>query len=144
MLFTVTPYSLIDMSSAAWTLHNLENGCHITNFEERPSFDFEGQEEAAVKEAWARFQNSQSRSTPDAKRTLSAGDIVCLSSSKNDRLWYMFTYDGFEEISEPDETIECGQCEGTGTIEGGLGGDGDDEECPVCDGSGEIIHPNFA
>jgi hypothetical protein len=32
----------------------------------------------------------------------------------------------------------CGQCEGTGTIEGGLGGYGDDEECPVCDGSGEI------
>ena len=33
---------------------------------------------------------------------------------------------------------ECGQCEGTGTIEGGLGGDGDDEECPVCDGSGKL------
>ena len=32
---------------------------------------------------------------------------------------------------------ECGQCEGTGEIEGGLGGDGEDEECPVCDGSGE-------
>jgi DnaJ-class molecular chaperone len=30
----------------------------------------------------------------------------------------------------------CGQCEGTGTIDGGLSGHGDDEECPVCDGSG--------
>lgn len=30
----------------------------------------------------------------------------------------------------------CGQCQGTGTIEGGLGGDGKTEECPVCDGSG--------
>lgn len=36
------------------------------------------------------------------------------------------------------ESIECGQCEGTGTITGGLGGDGEDEECPVCDGTGEI------
>jgi hypothetical protein len=35
-------------------------------------------------------------------------------------------------------SIACGQCEGTGTIEGGLGGDGEDEECPVCDGSGQI------
>jgi len=25
----------------------------------------------------------------------------------------------------------------------GPGGDSDDEECPVCDGSGEIIHPDF-
>lgn len=33
---------------------------------------------------------------------------------------------------------ECGQCEGTGTIEGGLSGDGDSEECPVCDGTGTI------
>jgi len=39
--------------------------------------------------------------------------------------------------------IECGQCEGTGTIEGGLGGDGDDEECPVCDGTGRIANPVF-
>jgi len=31
---------------------------------------------------------------------------------------------------------DCGQCLGTGTIEGGLSGDGPDEECPVCDGSG--------
>lgn len=38
----------------------------------------------------------------------------------------------------PTDEIECGQCEGTGTIEGGLGGDGDDESCPVCDGTGEI------
>lgn len=38
---------------------------------------------------------------------------------------------------EADE-IDCGQCEGTGTIEGGLSGDGPDEECPVCDGSGTI------
>lgn len=143
MLFTVTPYSLIDMSNAAWTVHNRENDCHIASFEERTSFDLEGQEEAVVKETWARFQNSEGHSTPDAKRSLSAGDIVCLSSSKNDRLWYMFTYEGFEEISEPDEAIECGQCEGIGTIEGGPGGDSDDEECPVCDGSGEIIHPDF-
>lgn len=28
------------------------------------------------------------------------------------------------------EKMECGQCEGTGTISGGLSGDGDDEECP--------------
>ena len=34
--------------------------------------------------------------------------------------------------------FDCGQCEGSGTIEGGLGGDGDDEECPVCDGMGMI------
>lgn len=33
---------------------------------------------------------------------------------------------------------DCGQCEGTGTIEGGLSGDGDDEECPVCDGLGVL------
>ncbi len=32
---------------------------------------------------------------------------------------------------------DCGQCEGTGTIEGGLGGDQPDEQCPVCDGTGE-------
>jgi hypothetical protein len=37
-----------------------------------------------------------------------------------------------------DEQEYCGQCEGTGTIEGELGGDGGDEECPVCDGSGEL------
>lgn len=35
-------------------------------------------------------------------------------------------------------TKQCGQCEGTGTITGGLGGDGPDEACPVCDNSGEI------
>jgi hypothetical protein len=35
----------------------------------------------------------------------------------------------------------CGQCEGTGTIEGGLSGDGPDEECPVCDGSGDLPEP---
>jgi DnaJ-class molecular chaperone len=33
---------------------------------------------------------------------------------------------------------DCGQCEGTGTIEGGLSGDGEDEECPVCDGTGVL------
>lgn len=33
---------------------------------------------------------------------------------------------------------ECGQCEGTGTILGGLSGDSDDEECPVCDGTGQL------
>lgn len=43
-----------------------------------------------------------------------------------------------EDFEPEDEDNECGQCEGTGTIEGGLGGDGDDEECPVCDGSGEL------
>ena len=32
----------------------------------------------------------------------------------------------------------CGQCLGTGTIEGGPAGDRDDEECPVCDGTGEL------
>jgi hypothetical protein len=30
----------------------------------------------------------------------------------------------------------CGQCEGTGTIQGGQSGDGDDEPCPVCDATG--------
>lgn len=38
--------------------------------------------------------------------------------------------------SIPDD--DCGQCEGTGTIEGGLSGDGEDEECPVCDGTGVL------
>jgi DnaJ-class molecular chaperone len=33
---------------------------------------------------------------------------------------------------------ECGQCEGTGTVVGGLSGDSDDEECPVCDGTGQL------
>lgn len=33
---------------------------------------------------------------------------------------------------------DCGQCEGTGTIVGGLSGDGPDEMCPVCDGSGVL------
>ena len=33
---------------------------------------------------------------------------------------------------------DCGQCEGTGTIVGGLSGDGHDEECPVCDGTGVL------
>lgn len=36
------------------------------------------------------------------------------------------------------EKDECGQCEGTGTIEDGLSGDGHDEECPVCDGTGRL------
>lgn len=35
----------------------------------------------------------------------------------------------------------CGQCEGSGTIEGGLGGDGEDEACPVCDGTGDLPAP---
>lgn len=30
----------------------------------------------------------------------------------------------------------CGQCKGTGTIDGGLSGDGPSEECPVCEGKG--------
>ena len=33
----------------------------------------------------------------------------------------------------------CGQCEGTGTITGGLTGDGDDEPCPVCDATGSLV-----
>lgn len=33
---------------------------------------------------------------------------------------------------------KCGQCEGSGVIRGGLGGDGQDEPCPVCDGSGRL------
>ena len=41
-------------------------------------------------------------------------------------------------VPKPKEEVDCGQCEGTGTIEGGLSGDGEDEECPVCDGSGKI------
>ena len=42
------------------------------------------------------------------------------------------------QLVRASEDRECGQCEGTGTIEGGLSGDGDDEECPVCDGTGEL------
>jgi hypothetical protein len=41
-------------------------------------------------------------------------------------------------VEEDDYHGECGQCVGTGTIEGGIGGDGDDEECPICDGTGEL------
>jgi hypothetical protein len=44
----------------------------------------------------------------------------------------------FLDDREANEPHECGQCEGTGTIEGGLSGNGDDEECPVCDGSGTL------
>lgn len=44
--------------------------------------------------------------------------------------------DGTATPAAPDDA--CGQCEGTGTISGGLSGDGDDEECPVCDGSGKL------
>lgn len=32
----------------------------------------------------------------------------------------------------------CGQCEGNGVIGGGFGGDGPNEECPVCDGGGVL------
>lgn len=50
--------------------------------------------------------------------------------------------EGLAEMGEPKlippGKIACGQCEGTGTIEGGLSGDSPDEECPVCDGKGEI------
>jgi hypothetical protein len=46
---------------------------------------------------------------------------------------------------DPDRTppapTDCGQCDGTGTIEGGLGGDGEDEECPVCNGLGVLPNP---
>jgi hypothetical protein len=38
---------------------------------------------------------------------------------------------------EPAENY-CGQCEGSGTIRGGLNGNGDDEQCPVCGGFGKI------
>lgn len=41
------------------------------------------------------------------------------------------------EDFDPEDEL-CGECDGTGTIVGGLGGDGEDEECPVCDGSGSI------
>lgn len=45
-------------------------------------------------------------------------------------------------LLEDDEDVqsdeECGQCDGTGTIQGGLSGDRDDEECPVCDGTGTL------
>lgn len=44
----------------------------------------------------------------------------------------------FLDDREANEPHDCGQCEGTGTIEGGLSGDGEDEECPVCDGTGTI------
>ncbi len=43
-----------------------------------------------------------------------------------------------EVTTDEDGNENCGQCEGTGEIAGGLSGDGDDEECPVCDGSGSI------
>lgn len=42
----------------------------------------------------------------------------------------------YEEAQEGE--IECGECNGTGIISGGKTGDGDDEPCPVCDGSGTI------
>lgn len=44
-------------------------------------------------------------------------------------------FDGGTDAHDIDLT--CGQCEGTGTVEGGLGGDGDDEQCPVCNGKGQ-------
>jgi len=54
---------------------------------------------------------------------------------------YHTTVDLWDTEGGPAEPWEkeqdCGQCEGTGTIEGGPGGDGEDEECPVCDGKGK-------
>lgn len=44
----------------------------------------------------------------------------------------------FLDDREANEPHDCGQCEGTGTIGGGLSGDGEDEECPVCDGTGTL------
>jgi hypothetical protein len=60
-----------------------------------------------------------------------------ISNAKN---WLESIVEDTKALAEARESdkIECGQCEGTGTITGGLSGDGDDEECPVCDGTGEI------
>lgn len=41
-----------------------------------------------------------------------------------------------EEVAEEDEPAECGQCEGTGRTQSTS--NLKDEECPVCDGSGEL------
>lgn len=60
-------------------------------------------------------------------------------SMANARGWYQSILDMLARLDEAEEgQIECGQCLGTGTIEGGLSGEDDDEECPVCDGSGMI------
>lgn len=47
-------------------------------------------------------------------------------------------FDSADEWEDGTEPGECGQCEGTGTIAGGLSGDSEDEECPICDGSGNL------
>src|ERR1019366_7533562 len=39
---------------------------------------------------------------------------------------------------EPDFTVECSSCEGSGYI---VNSGGDDTDCPVCDGSGSIDLP---
>lgn len=43
-------------------------------------------------------------------------------------------------LSREGSTIDCGQCEGTGRT--ASASNGEDEDCPVCDGSGLIDNPH--
>lgn len=63
---------------------------------------------------------------------------------ENGKGWYQNILDLLERLeqAQAQEGIECGECGGYGVIYGGQTGDGEDEECPVCDGMGTIT-PDF-
>ena len=145
MTLTVTPYATKDFARCVEILLGIEQDptLHLRDFAQREAFAYEGEAEDAIKEAFVKSQKSFDPSDPPEKRSLTLGDLVKITQKGQEDIWYMFTVDDFEEISEPETMIDCGQCEGTGEIIGGLGGDGEDEECPVCDGTRKIIDPEL-
>ena len=142
MTLTVTPHLLKDTDSATAAIRLASTGNTIDGdgYEARPSFEFEGDHESAAAETRSRFhrENDDDQNGLD-HRSMIAGDMVRISGNREPDLWYLFTHDDFIEISEPEFIIECGQCEGTGRTQSAS--NLEDEECPVCDGDGEIIAP---
>ena len=144
MTLTITPYALKNVARSAAMIISTDpiDERKASDFDKRQSFEFEGSPEDGATEAWRRFQNiDDDHIVPDGGRSLVIGDLACVSAPGEDDLWYVFTLGGLIEVSAPEREINCGQCEGTGTIRGGLSGNGLDEECPVCDGNARIIDP---
>lgn len=85
---------------------------------------------------WARFTDEINAPLSDGGRgEMDAEAFLALDDDAMEKLAQQIAFSAYDFPHWQKEG--CGQCAGTGTIEGGLSGADDDEECPVCDGTGQ-------